>query len=63
MVTIDLSDKEASIFRSLAEANALDIVNGSVLIDFDSEGRPAHVEVRRHTRLSPHGGIDVKIVV
>ena len=68
---IDLSEKECLIFRRLAEANALDIVDGSVQINFDWEGKPASIDVRRHTKFFKHkdslstgsSSIDFQIVV
>lgn len=53
MITIELSETEARIFRLLAESKALDIKNGSVTIHFDNVGNAAMVEVKTQTRLSP----------
>ena len=60
---VELSDKEARIFRALAESHALDIKSGSVTIHFDYMGMPVKTEVRTVMSLSTDRSIDIKVVV
>lgn len=48
---IELSNAEARIFRALAEARALDVSSGRVVIHFNADGKPSQVEVIRFTSL------------
>lgn len=49
MVTIELTDKEAIVFRMLREGGAFEIRGGQAVISFDSEGRPKHVDITTRT--------------
>lgn len=62
-ITIHLSDEEAIAYRAfcanrtlmeaLVDAKALDVISGSVIINYDAKGKIGSIEVKRHYRLSP----------
>ena len=53
MVTIELTDKEATVYLMLREAQAFEVVGGQVVIHFDGTGKPRFVDVTTRTLSTP----------
>jgi len=49
---IELTDKQATLFRALMEAQAFDIKNGSFEVHFNSEGVPIKVHIHTYAQLT-----------
>lgn len=63
---IELTDKEALVYKLLSQAKAWDIKSGSVELHFDSQGRPVLAETKQTHKLSTGAIKDedlIKIVV
>lgn len=48
---IELTDKQAILFRALAEAKAFDLKNGSFEVHFNGEGIPVKVHIHTYTQI------------
>ena len=50
MITIDLTEEEALLFRRLREQKIFEIKNGSATIHFDKDKKVSLIEVKVFTR-------------